>query len=80
VLCPPLPGTPRGDRFDERRIGLDHLAVRVGGGRRSPDQLEVALRSLGAHTDGVELDRDGVQSAIMFRDTANFQWEFFEED
>lgn len=34
VLCPPLPGTPPGDRFSERRIGLDLAqAVEVGGRR-----------------------------------------------
>ena len=29
VLRPPLPGTPPGDRFTERRVGLDHLAIGV---------------------------------------------------
>ena len=29
VLHLPLAGTPIGDKFDERRIGLDHLALRV---------------------------------------------------
>jgi len=29
VLVPPLPGTPAGDEFTERRIGLDHLAIGV---------------------------------------------------
>ena len=80
VLCAPLPGTPRGEHFSERRIGLDHLAVGVSGGRRALDGLEVALRAVGAVTDGVKLDRDGALSVITFRDPDNFQWEFFEED
>ncbi|HKE70115.1 MAG TPA: VOC family protein [Nocardioidaceae bacterium] len=80
VLCAPLPGTPHGDRFDERRIGLDHIAVGARGGRESLDQLEIVLRRIGADTDGVKLDRAGELAMITFRDPDNFQWEFFQED
>jgi glyoxylase I family protein len=78
VLVPPVPGTPEGDRFSERRIGLDHLAVGVSG----RDQLEAALatlRSIGAETDGIHLDRAGEAAMITFRDPDNIQWELFEE-
>ncbi len=78
VLCAPLPGTPSEDRFDEHRIGLDHLAVGVTGGRAALDDLERALRRIGAATDGVHLDRDGELAMITFRDPDNIQWEFFE--
>jgi glyoxylase I family protein len=80
VLCAPLPGTPQGDRFDERRIGLDHIAVGVRGGRESLDQLEIVLRRIGADTDGVKLDRAGELAMITFRDPDNVQWEFFQDD
>jgi catechol 2,3-dioxygenase-like lactoylglutathione lyase family enzyme len=80
VLCAPLPGTPSGDQFSERRIGLDHIAVGVGGGRRSLEELESALRAIGGPTDGVTLDRAGVLSMITFRDPDNVQWELFEEE
>jgi|SRR4051794_22123456 glyoxylase I family protein len=80
VLCAPLPDTAPGDQFSERRIGLDHLAVGVGGGRRSLEELESALRAIGAPTDGVTLDRAGVLSLITFRDPDNVQWEFFQEE
>ena len=79
VLCAPLPGTPAGDRFSERRIGLDHIAVGVGGGRRSLEELERALRAIGAPTDGLTLDRAGMRSLITFPDPDNIQWELFEE-
>ncbi len=79
VLCAPLPGTPPRDRFDERRIGLDHIAVGVTGGRRSLEDLEATLRALGAPTDGVTLDRAGELTMVTFRDPDNVQWEFFEE-
>jgi len=80
VLCAPLPGTPEGDRFSERRIGLDHIAVGVRGGRELLEELEVVLRRIGADTDGVKLDRAGELTMITFRDPDNFQWEFFQED
>jgi catechol 2,3-dioxygenase-like lactoylglutathione lyase family enzyme len=78
VLCAPLPGSPEDDRFDERRIGLDHLAVGVTGGRQALAELEVTLRRIGAVTDGVHLDRGGELAMITFRDPDNIQWEFFE--
>jgi glyoxylase I family protein len=79
VLCAPLPGTAAGDRFDERRIGLDHLAVGVTGGRDALVELEATLRRIGAVTDGVHLDRAGELAMITFRDPDDIQWEFFEE-
>lgn len=80
VLCTPLPGTPAGDRFDERRIGLDHVALGVTGGREALVDLEAALRRIGADTDGVHLDRAGQHAMITFRDPDNVQWEFFQEE
>jgi glyoxylase I family protein len=79
VLCSPLPGTPAEDRFDEHRIGLDHLAVGVTGGRAALAELEASLRRIGAATGGVHLDRAGELAMITFRDPDNIQWEFFEE-
>lgn len=80
VLCAPLPGTPADDRFSERRIGLDHIAIGVNGGPESLHHLESALRRLKADTDGVKLDRAGDLAMITFRDPDNVQWEFFQED
>jgi undecaprenyl-diphosphatase len=79
VLVARPPGTPAGDRFDEHRIGLDHLAVGVHGGRRALDDLERALRSLDADTDGVQRHRAGASSTITFRDPDRVRWEFFED-
>ena len=79
VLVTPVPGTPAGDRFSERRIGLDHLAIGVTGGREALETLERTLRDLGADTDGIKLDRAGEAAMITFRDPDNIQWEFFEE-
>jgi glyoxylase I family protein len=78
VLVPPLPGTPEGDRFSERRIGLDHLAIGVSGRDGLESTLE-ALRTIGADTDGIHMDRAGEVAMITFRDPDNIQWEFFEQ-
>ena len=76
VLRPPLPGTPSGDRFSERRIGLDHLAIEVSS-RTELDQLAQALRLNGVAAD---LHHDPLGPAIVsFRDPDNIQWEFFEQ-
>jgi catechol 2,3-dioxygenase-like lactoylglutathione lyase family enzyme len=76
VLRPPLPGTPAGDAFSERRIGLDHLAVGVAG-RAELEALKEALRRDGVAAD-VHHDPLGPE-IVTFRDPDNFQWEFFEE-
>ncbi len=79
VLCAPLPGTLEEDRFSEHRIGLDHVAVGVRGGREALERLEAVLHAISADTDGVKLDRAGELAMITFRDPDNIQWEFFEE-
>jgi len=50
----------------------------VTGGRAALDELESALRLIGAETGGVHLDRAGELAMITFRDPDNVQWEFFE--
>ena len=76
VLRPPLPGTPAGESFSERRIGLDHLAVGVAS-RAELEALKAALRRGGVAAD-VHPDPLGPE-IVTFRDPDNFQWEFFEE-
>jgi glyoxylase I family protein len=76
VLRPPLPGTPAGDQFTERRIGLDHLSVGVAS-RAELDQLTAALRRAGV-TVGLSHDALG-PAVVSFRDPDNIQWEFFEQ-
>ena len=77
VLVPPLPGTPAGDRFTERRIGLDHLAIGVAVGTVAG--LVRTLNDAGVPNSGVKADPLG-PAMITFRDPDNIQWEFFEQD
>ena len=75
VLRPPLPGTPAGDRFSERRIGLDHLAIGVSG--QELEELAEVMRRNGVAAD---LHHDPLGPAVLtFRDPDNIQWEFFEQ-
>lgn len=73
VLKPALPGTPAGDRFTERRIGLDHIAIGVPVGAAA--RYAAVLDAAGVPNSGVKPD----DAMITFRDPDNVQWEFFEE-
>jgi glyoxylase I family protein len=76
VLIPPLPDTPASDRFDEQRMGLDHVAIGVPVGETA--RLAKLLDDAGVANSGVKADPVG-PSMITFRDPDNIQWEFFEQ-
>lgn len=78
VLClqlPPRQGYPN-DRFDENRVGLDHVAFAVESRRQLEEALPV-LRALGAETAGIEFDPWGKAEYICFRDPDNIQVELY---
>src|SRR5687767_210606 len=54
VLVPLLPGTPAGDRFSERRVGLDHLAIGVAAGQAA--RLAGLLDDAGVPHSGLKAD------------------------
>jgi catechol 2,3-dioxygenase-like lactoylglutathione lyase family enzyme len=68
---------PATDCFDERAIGLDHLALRV------PDLA--ALEAWAKHLDDIGIKHSGIQEEIggrliVFRDPDNIQLELFASD
>lgn len=77
MLCLQRGRTPvQGDRFDENRIGVDHVAFSVAG--RS--ELEATLRvlaELDVQTAGIEFDPDGQAEYVCFRDPDNIQIEVY---
>jgi catechol 2,3-dioxygenase-like lactoylglutathione lyase family enzyme len=77
VLRPPLPGTPDHDRFNETRIGLDHVSLGVKT-RADLQRLVDTLRAAGIETQGIQTDALG-PAMVCFRDPDNIAWEFFEQ-
>jgi glyoxylase I family protein len=76
ILAPPLEGTAGDDRFDERRIGVDHLAFGVADAA-ALEEVVAALERAGVVTAGVEHDPVLDKSYVAFRDPDNVQWEFY---
>ncbi len=67
LLClqrAPGGGIP-GDRFDENRIGLDHIGFSVESGGRLEELLSV-LAGLGVPTAGIEFDPGGEREYVCF--------------
>jgi glyoxylase I family protein len=69
-----LEGTPSGDRFDERRVGLDHVSFGVGS-RSDLEAWEQRLNELGIANGGIVDAPYG--SGVSFRDPDNIALEFF---
>ena len=68
---------PGRDRFDERHVGLDHLALRVAD--------RTALEAWARHLDNHGIEHSGVQEQtlgplIVFRDPDNIQLELWAFD
>jgi catechol 2,3-dioxygenase-like lactoylglutathione lyase family enzyme len=63
-------------RFDEARVGLDHLAFRVA----SADDVEKAAEHLDAHGishSGIKPGRIPNSVLVVFRDPDNIQLEYY---
>jgi glyoxylase I family protein len=63
------------DRFDEKRVGLDHIAYKI----ESMEDLKVIeerLKEMKVQTAGIEYF-DGKYPYVAFRDPDNIQTEFF---
>lgn len=67
------------DRFDENRIGLDHIGFAVES-RKQLEDLLIVLEELGIPTTGIEFDPDGLEEYVCFRDPDNIQVEFYVGD
>jgi glyoxylase I family protein len=81
LLClqrPPKQGLPN-DRFDENRLGLDHIGFSVES-RKHLEDLLVNLQKLNVSTAGIEFDPDGQSEYVCFRDPDNIQVEFYVGD
>jgi len=78
LLCLQLPSKQAipDDRFDENRVGLDHIGFSVSSEQQLEDLL-IVLDQLGVKTAGIEFDPDGKEEYVCFRDPDNIQVEFY---
>jgi catechol 2,3-dioxygenase-like lactoylglutathione lyase family enzyme len=70
------PDLAAGDRFDEGRIGLDHIAW-TAPSRAALDELAERLRAGGVATNGVEQFAPTGNYYVAFRDPDNIQLEYW---
>lgn len=81
LLClqrPPYQPLPH-DRFDENRVGLDHIGFSVASRQELETVLQV-LAELDVPTAGIEFDPDGEGEYVCFRDPDNIQVELYVGD
>lgn len=70
------PKTKMEDKFDENRVGLDHVAFGVDS-IKELKKAEKKLGELGVKTAGIEICQYSGLSYICFRDPDNIQVEFY---
>lgn len=78
VFKSPLPGTPDDDQFNEFRIGIDHISLRLDDSGAIA-AVESQLRAAGVTSSGIQRDPTTGASVVVFRDPDNIQWEFYVE-
>jgi glyoxylase I family protein len=81
LLClqrPPKKPLPD-DRFDENRLGLDHIGFSVASQKQLQKLLQV-LQELNITNAGIEYDPDGKSDYVCFRDPDNIQVKFYVGD
>ena len=81
LLClqrPPIKALP-GDRFDENRLGLDHIGFSVKSRQQLQGQLLV-FNEYNVATAGIVYDPDGKSDYVCFRAPDNIQVEFYVGD
>lgn len=77
MLCLQRPGKlVARDRFDESRVGLDHVAFSASSRKELEETIE-SLSALGVKTAGIEFDPDGQSEYVCFRDPDNIQVEVY---
>ncbi len=74
-LAPDSEHGSNGDRFDENRVGLDHLSFTVGSRQDLDDALQVLDEHNVEHGDITDLGADFGLYILAFRDPGNIQLE-----
>lgn len=76
VVRGPDARTPRGDRFDPFRVGLDHAALACGSDREL-ERVAAALASAGVPSTGIKFDAVLQRRYVAFKDPDGIAWEFY---
>ena len=72
----PEDDTPRGDRFDPFRVGLDHVALACTD-EEELERVAAALEQEGVENTGVKLDATLGKKYVAFKDPDRIAWEFY---
>jgi glyoxylase I family protein len=67
---------PANDRFNPKRVGLDHLALACGDVRELR-RVAAALTAAGIDNSGVKLDSTLNKEYVAFKDPDGIAWEFY---
>jgi glyoxylase I family protein len=79
MLATPSEKALASDRFDENRLGLDHIGFSVASQKQLQKLLQV-LQELNITNAGIEYDPDGKSDYVCFRDPDNIQVKFYVGD
>lgn len=76
VIRGPESGTPRGDRFNPFRVGLDHVALTCTS-ETELERVAGALVAAGVSSTGVRLDPLLKRRYVAFKDPDGIAWELY---
>lgn len=72
----PEAGSPRDDRFDPHRVGLDHIALACTD-EAELERVAAALQRAGVENTGVKMDATLGKKYVAFKDPDRIAWEFY---
>ncbi|MDZ7291775.1 MAG: VOC family protein [candidate division KSB1 bacterium] len=72
----PEASTPKGDRFNPFRVGLDHLSLACED-EAEIERVATALADAGVENTGVKVDETLGKKYVAFKDPDRIAWEFY---
>lgn len=72
----PVEQTPKGDRFNPFRVGIDHIALACGD-EAELERVARALSDAGIENTGAKMDDTLGKRYVAFKDPDGIAWEFY---
>lgn len=72
----PESDTPRGDKFNSHRVGLDHIALACDD-EEELERVAAALTAAGIENTGIKTDETLNKQYVAFKDPDRIAWEFY---